>query len=237
MGEIRQTLQEIQGIGDNSGQDIEAPSLYRWLLVVSDAVYLSTGELAATVQPWRTIPECVNALWQLGMAHMVMLGCTKAPDDVQVTKSIETTFLRLAPTELEAPLMAIVMATDEWVGELVGALMQLDSVLGTKAVQAAKGKRTIREPGQAGQEKGKGKVTWNTIWAELLWAEVPQEEINGLPTPELYKSWLQLSAGQCSAPLIRNGKGGLQETLRCHPFLQCPVPQLNGPYRQHGIDL
>ncbi|KAK4806819.1 hypothetical protein QYF61_005615 [Mycteria americana] len=114
-------------------------------------------------------------------------------------------------SELEVPLMAIVMATDEWVGELVGALMQLDSVLGTKVVRAAKGKRTIGEPGQAGQEKGKGKVTRNTIWAELIWAGVPWEEINGLPTPELYKLWLQLSAGQCSMPPIRKGKGGCEK--------------------------
>lgn len=65
---------------------------------------------------------------------MVVLGCAKAPDDVQVTKLIKTIFLRLAPTKLEVPLMAIVMATNERVGELVGALMQLDSVLSTRAV-------------------------------------------------------------------------------------------------------
>lgn len=132
--QIRHALQEIQGIQDNSGQDIEAPSLYRWLLAVADTVCLSTGELAATVQPWQTIPKGVNALWQLRMAHMVVLGCAKAPDDVQVTKLIKTIFLRLAPTKLEVPLMAIVMATNERVGELVGALMQLDPVLSTRAV-------------------------------------------------------------------------------------------------------
>ncbi|KAG6925593.1 hypothetical protein G0U57_013844, partial [Chelydra serpentina] len=111
------------------------------------------------------------------------------------TKSIKATLLRLAPGELKPSLLAVVMAADGRVGDLAASLMQLETAVAgawRRAIRATKG-----QAGR-GQEKGELWVPWKTLWLDLLQAGVPREEINGKPTADLYKQWMQLPASKRS---------------------------------------
>ncbi|KAG6929364.1 Friend virus susceptibility 1, partial [Chelydra serpentina] len=197
--------------------DTESPSLYCWLAAGVGAAYPSVGELEAQAGPWKTVAEGVQILRQLGMAWAVETGGTVGPDDIPVTKSIKATLLRLAPDELKPSLLAVVMAADGHVGDLAATLMQLETALTgarPRAIRAAKGQQ-CRGQASGGQEKGELRVPRKSLWLELLQAGVPREEINGKPTADLYKRWLQLPASKWSAG--GEGERGVEQCKSVEP--------------------
>uniref|UniRef100_A0A8C0IZG2 Uncharacterized protein n=1 Tax=Chelonoidis abingdonii TaxID=106734 RepID=A0A8C0IZG2_CHEAB len=208
----------------------ESPSLYCWLAAAVGAAYPSVGELEAQAGPWKTIAKGVQVLRQLGMAWAVETGGKNGPDDTLVTKSIKATLLRLAPDELKPSLLVVVMAGDGWVGDLAATLMQLETALAgawPRAVQAAKGQQSKGQAG-GGQEKGELRVPRKVLCLDLLQAGVCREEINGKPTADLYKRWMQLPAAKRSTR--SEGEKGVERSKPVEPSAPPSEWQLPRPY-------
>uniref|UniRef100_A0A8C0QM46 Uncharacterized protein n=1 Tax=Chelonoidis abingdonii TaxID=106734 RepID=A0A8C0QM46_CHEAB len=211
-------------------QDLESPSLYCWLTGSVDTAYPLAGELEAQVGPWKTIAEGVQALRQLGMAWAGVTGGIAGPDDMPVTKSTKAALLRTAPDELKPSLLAVLMAADGRVGELAATLMQLEIALAgvlPKAIRAAKGQRNQGQAGQ-GVERGELRVPRRVLSSDLLQAGVPREEIDGKPTADLYKRWMQLPASKRSTG--PEGEKGVEPNKPAEPSALPAEWQLPCPY-------
>uniref|UniRef100_A0A8C4XXG2 Uncharacterized protein n=1 Tax=Gopherus evgoodei TaxID=1825980 RepID=A0A8C4XXG2_9SAUR len=180
MAQDAQVRAEMSTLGPPAEGQPESPSLYRWLAEAVGAAYPSVGELEALVSPWKTISEGIQALQQLGMAWAVSTGGTEGPDDMLVSKSTKAAFIRTAPDELKPSLLAVVMAADGRVGDLAATLMQLGTALA------------------GAWPKGEIRVPRRVLWSDLLQAGVPREDIDGQPTVDLYKRWMQLPAAKRS---------------------------------------
>ncbi|KAG6929625.1 hypothetical protein G0U57_005297 [Chelydra serpentina] len=214
----------------NPGGDTELPSLYRWLAAAVSAAYPSVGELEALAGPWKIIAEGGQILRQLGMAWAVETGGTEGPDDILVTKSIKATLLRLAPGALKPSFLAVVVAADGRVGDLAAIFMQLETALAgarPRAIRATKGQQGRGQAG-GGQEKGELRVPRKTLWLDLLQAGVSREEINGKPTADLYKRWMQLPASKQSTG--GEGEKGVEQSKPTAPPAPPAEWQLLRPY-------
>uniref|UniRef100_A0A8C0HE25 Uncharacterized protein n=1 Tax=Chelonoidis abingdonii TaxID=106734 RepID=A0A8C0HE25_CHEAB len=231
---LRYELQQLgvmaQDAQGPNGNELETPSLYHWLTVAVDAAYPSVGELEAQVGPWKTIAKGMQTLRQLGMAWAVATGGMEGPDDMQVTKSTKAALLRTAANELKPSLLAVVMAADGRVGELASTLMQLETALAgarPTAVRVAKGQPSKEQAGK-GLKKGELQVPRKVLWSDFLQEGVPREEIDGKPTVDLYKQWMQLPAAKQSV-----GPEGERSVERSKPTEPSAPPaewQLPRPY-------
>uniref|UniRef100_A0A8C8B5N5 Uncharacterized protein n=1 Tax=Otus sunia TaxID=257818 RepID=A0A8C8B5N5_9STRI len=186
--QIQRGYAQLQNIRGPDGGDIIAPTLYEWLCAAVLTAYAEPVKLVSSLTNWCTMKEGINLARQMGMAHALVTGSN--PDRVAAMRSIKMQFLRGAPASLK-PLVIPAVTNDKGnVGALADTLRETGAVISRPSVQVVnKGK----------PEKTKGvtaRVTRKQMWNDLVQASIPQSEIDGITTSEVFRRWQKLALTQ-----------------------------------------
>uniref|UniRef100_A0A663EF42 Uncharacterized protein n=1 Tax=Aquila chrysaetos chrysaetos TaxID=223781 RepID=A0A663EF42_AQUCH len=104
--QIQRGYAQLQNVRDPDGRDIIAATLYQWLCAAVLTAYAEPVELVSSIGSLCTMEEGINLVWQMGMAHAIVVGSN--PDS----------FLRRAPASLKPLIIPAVTNATGNVGAL-----------------------------------------------------------------------------------------------------------------------
>ncbi|RVE60104.1 hypothetical protein OJAV_G00195070 [Oryzias javanicus] len=168
-------------------------------------------------RPWQTLHEGAQRLVRLMVRDALFLGHVDDLMQLNVPKGIRDHIVKTAPPPYKAAvLLLMVGAADHSLGALKAALLGLDGSGDWGAVTPRPPIQDGRDDLRDGGLRPANGPSRKNLWRALKKAGVPFDEIDGLPTDELWKRVLSTKAVDSvepSAPPAGSSEGSEYDTL------------------------
>ena len=180
-------------------------SLFQWCVEAVYARYPAPMDWEEQPGPWQTIEEAIEQLRGMALQAGIYQQGFQGPESQRLTAGMRARLLKGAPSHMRGPLLALLGPAQ---GRPVGEVALLIGQLGeAERENVAKPRaRIAQEKGKSGTDKksftrtdktsSTPKVTRKQMFLELLEAGVRKEDIDGIPTAEMYNLWKQKCAGK-----------------------------------------